>query len=120
VKAAGVLTSAYPDGTSHTGQVPILEDFRIAARGLGEHPQDHGWRDLYRLFSHGLDGSAPNLTATVMSHHSARPTLMPRIRYRGNSCFRNASEQVPLVVTLSVHEGLFLDRIELLNQLAAI
>jgi hypothetical protein len=51
------------------------EGFRIAARGLGEHPQDHGWRDLYRLFSYGLDRSAPNLTATVLSHYRARPTL---------------------------------------------
>jgi hypothetical protein len=55
--------------------VRILEQFRIAASGLGEHPQDHGWRDLYRLFSHGLDRSAPNLTATVLAHHRARPTL---------------------------------------------
>jgi hypothetical protein len=55
--------------------VQILEEFRIAARGLGQHPQDHGWRDLYRLFSHGLDRSAPNLAATVMSHYRARPTL---------------------------------------------
>lgn len=52
-----------------------IEGFRIAARGLGEHPQDHGWRELYRLFSYGLDRSAPNLTATALSHHRARPTL---------------------------------------------
>jgi hypothetical protein len=54
--------------------VRILEAFRNAASGLAEHPQDHGWRDLYRVFSHGLDRSAPNLTATVLAHHSARPT----------------------------------------------
>jgi hypothetical protein len=54
--------------------VRILEAFRNAASGLAEHPQDHGWRDLYRVFSHGLDRLAPNLTATVLAHHTARPT----------------------------------------------
>jgi hypothetical protein len=54
--------------------VRIVEAFQNAATGLAEHPQDHGWRDLYRVFSHGLDRSAPNLTATVLAHHSARPT----------------------------------------------
>jgi hypothetical protein len=54
--------------------VRVLEAFRIAASGLAEHPQDHGWRDLYQVFSHGLDRSAPNLTATVLAHHTARPT----------------------------------------------
>jgi hypothetical protein len=53
--------------------VLILEAFQNAASGLAEHPQDHGWRDLYRVFSDGLDRSAPNLTATVLDHHSARP-----------------------------------------------
>jgi hypothetical protein len=65
---------AYSPSASHTGHVRILEAFRNAATGLAEHPQDHGWRDLYRVFSHGLDRSAPNLTATVLAHHSARPS----------------------------------------------
>jgi hypothetical protein len=65
---------AYSHSASHTGHVLILEAFRNAASGLAEHPQDHGWRDLYRVFSDGLDRSAPNLTATVLAHHSARPT----------------------------------------------
>lgn len=31
-----------------------------AARKLGQHPQDHGWRELYRLFGYGLgEGSEP-------------------------------------------------------------
>jgi hypothetical protein len=68
------LKGAYSYSTSHTGHVRILEAFRNAASGLAEHPQDHGWRDLYRIFSHGLDRSAPNLTAAVLAHHSARPT----------------------------------------------
>jgi hypothetical protein len=52
-----------------------LEDFRAAASGLGHHPQDHGWRNLYRLFSYGLNRSAPNLAATVLAQTKARPTL---------------------------------------------
>ena len=68
-------TSAYPGDASHTGHMAGIEEFRIAARGLGQHPQDHGWRDLYRLFNYGLDRSAPNLTSAVLSHHRARPTL---------------------------------------------
>lgn len=52
-----------------------IDDFREAAYGLGHHPQDHGWRNLYLLFSYGLTNSAPNLTSTVLAHHQARPTL---------------------------------------------
>jgi hypothetical protein len=55
--------------------VLVLDEFRTAAAGLGHHPQDHGWRALYRLFSHGLDKSAPNLTATILAQRAARPTL---------------------------------------------
>jgi hypothetical protein len=55
--------------------VRVLDEFRTAAAGLGHHPQDHGWRALYRLFSHGLDLSAPNLTATILKQQAARPTL---------------------------------------------
>jgi hypothetical protein len=65
---------AYCPSASHTGHVLIVEAFRNAARGLAEHPQDHGWRGLYRVFSDGLDRSAPNLTATVLAHRRARPT----------------------------------------------
>jgi hypothetical protein len=69
-----VTRGAYLRSTLHTGHVPTLVAFRNAANGLAAHPQDHGWRDLYRVFSHGLDRLAPNLTATVLAHHSARPT----------------------------------------------
>lgn len=52
-----------------------LEDFRAAASGLGHHPQDHGWRDLYRLFSYGLDRSTPNLIGAILAGIKARPSL---------------------------------------------
>jgi hypothetical protein len=73
-KPSTLTRGAYWGGPLHTGHVRVLEAFRNAASGLAEHPQDHGWRDLYRVFSHGFDRSAPNLTATVLAHHSARPT----------------------------------------------
>jgi hypothetical protein len=59
----------------HTEPVWTLEDFRAAASGLGHHPQDHGWRDLYRLFSYGLNRSAPNLTTLTLAEARARPAL---------------------------------------------
>ena len=55
----------------------IIDDFRDAGDGLGHHPQDHGWRSLYRLFSYGLNNSAPNLTSSIHTYHQARPTLSP-------------------------------------------
>jgi hypothetical protein len=55
--------------------VCTLEDFRAAAYGLGDHPQDHGWRHLYKLFSYGLDHSAPHLTDIVLAQAKARPAL---------------------------------------------
>jgi hypothetical protein len=57
--------------------VHILTVRRILDRwgALKGSELDHGWRHLYRLFSYGLDRSAPNLTATVLSHYRVRPTL---------------------------------------------
>lgn len=62
-------------GSTHTKMMRISEEFRLAANGLGQHPQDHGWRDLYRLFGHGLSNSAPNLATVLREQHEARPTL---------------------------------------------
>jgi hypothetical protein len=47
---------------------PAVERVRTAARKLGQHPQDHGWRELYRLFAYGLDrdDQAPRLVAAVI------------------------------------------------------
>lgn len=48
--------------------------FQAAARRLGEHPQDHGWRELYRLFAAGLAGDrTPRLAALVAAVRTARP-----------------------------------------------
>jgi hypothetical protein len=40
---------------------------------MGNHPQDHGWRNLYRLFAEGLKSRAPGITAIVLDHFSAHP-----------------------------------------------
>jgi hypothetical protein len=36
-----------------------------AARRLGSHPQDHGWRNLYQLFSYGIEQRAPQFSGLV-------------------------------------------------------
>lgn len=69
-------TAGLPDGWSPSilRAVWTLEDFRLAASGLGHHPQNHGWRDLYRLFSYGLSHSTPNLTSVILTGIKDRPT----------------------------------------------
>jgi hypothetical protein len=77
--------------------VRILAAFQSAASGLAEHPQDHGGRDLYRVFSHGLDSSAPNLTATVADIDRNQPlTELVKILESANSTseFRNLCEYI--------------------------
>lgn len=39
---------------------------------MGDHPQDHGWRELYRLFAYGLEREAPELTEAVATLCKAR------------------------------------------------
>jgi hypothetical protein len=39
---------------------------------MAGHPQDHGWRELYRLFSYGLQEGAPELTNTVRTFRKSR------------------------------------------------
>src|SRR5690606_40562079 len=48
--------------------------FRAAAERLGAHPQDHGWRELYRLLAAGLaTPPAPRLAELVTAVRAARP-----------------------------------------------
>lgn len=52
---------------------PAVAEFQAAARRLGDHPQDHGWRELYRLFAAGLaSDQAPELAELVATAASAR------------------------------------------------
>lgn len=51
----------------------VVDAAATAAVRLGDHPQDHGWRELYRLFAHGLETDAPRLTEAVLAHQQARP-----------------------------------------------
>jgi hypothetical protein len=57
-----------------------VNTIQAAARKLGQHPQDHGWRELYRLFAYGLDrpAAAPHLTdlaATARARHPERSAV---------------------------------------------
>ena len=53
--------------------VTVIADALSAAQSLGRHPQDHGWRELYRLFAYGLELEAPELSNTIVTFHKARP-----------------------------------------------
>ena len=58
---------------------PAVAEFQAAARRLGDHPQDHGWRELYRLFDAAVaSGQAPELVDLVATAAAARsPTSSP-------------------------------------------
>jgi hypothetical protein len=58
---------------------PAVESVLTAARKLGQHPHDHGWRELYRLFAYGLAGEhpAPHLMDVVTKAQARRPTRSP-------------------------------------------
>jgi hypothetical protein len=52
---------------------PAVARMGAAARRLGRHPQDHGWREFYRLIALGLDGGrAPQLQAVVTTALAGR------------------------------------------------
>lgn len=50
-----------------------LREFQSAASGLAHHPQDHGWRDLHRLFDYGLRQPGTNLEQVLTTAYQARP-----------------------------------------------
>jgi hypothetical protein len=74
------MTSQYlvpcrqPDQTLLSVNMPSLEDLHTAAKGLAEHPQDHGWRTIYRLFDHALRHSAPQLEQLLSDCYTSRPS----------------------------------------------
>jgi hypothetical protein len=49
------------------------DSVRQAARQLADHPQDQGWRELYRLFYGELDDEASPLSQILDEHFSSRP-----------------------------------------------
>ncbi|MPZ28161.1 MAG: hypothetical protein GEV12_17575 [Micromonosporaceae bacterium] len=54
---------------------PGAECVRAAASKLGRHPQDHGWRELYRLLAHGLSRpDTPHLHDLAAAALAGRPT----------------------------------------------
>jgi hypothetical protein len=50
-----------------------VEKLEAAARKLGQHPQDHGWRELYRLFAHGLGHGSQPLVEVVAAAKTRQP-----------------------------------------------
>jgi hypothetical protein len=53
--------------------VRVLDAVRQRANQMGQHPQDHGWRNLYRLFAKALENRAPCITDLVADHFSTHP-----------------------------------------------
>lgn len=52
-----------------------MNEVQAAASKLGQHPQDHGWRDLYRLFAYGLarPETAPHLADIAATARARLP-----------------------------------------------
>lgn len=50
----------------------VIADAHSAARNLGDHPQDHGWRELYRLFAYGLEREVPELGDMIVTFRKER------------------------------------------------
>lgn len=47
-------------------------EYRLAAVSLANHPQDHGWRELYRLLAAALEsGRTPLLTRLLLAHQQS-------------------------------------------------
>ncbi|MGH7928524.1 MAG: hypothetical protein ACREQV_12095 [Candidatus Binatia bacterium] len=51
-----------------------LEDYHDAAKQLGQHPQDHGWREFYTLVAYGLQESVPELVSILTKFRELRPS----------------------------------------------
>lgn len=54
-------------------RVCVLDAVGERANEMGQHPQDHGWRSLYRLFAKALEDRAPCITSLVADHFSTDP-----------------------------------------------
>jgi len=50
-----------------------LHELQSVADGLAHHSQDHGWRDLHRLFEYGLRQPGTNLEKVLVAAYRARP-----------------------------------------------
>lgn len=51
-----------------------MNEVEAAARKLGNHPQDHGWREIYRLFAYGLGHGSEPLVDVVTTAKVRQPT----------------------------------------------
>jgi hypothetical protein len=56
-----------------TRSLSFIAAARNAAEQLGHHPQDHGWRDVYRLFAAGFAAGSPGLLKVSTVAHELRP-----------------------------------------------
>jgi hypothetical protein len=75
-----------------------LREFQSVASGLAHHPQDHGWRDLHRLFDYGLQQPGTNLEHVLATAYQARPVSAAHLlTLLGIALKVEASEQFPVL-----------------------
>jgi hypothetical protein len=57
-------------GSARAQQIDLVHE---AATALGGHPQDHGWREFYRLLAFSIERRSPALLSLVDAVIAARP-----------------------------------------------
>lgn len=70
--ASDTIARRRPD-SARVIRVCVLDAVRQRANEMGQHPQDHGWRNLYRLFARALEIRAPQISHLVAEHFSTDP-----------------------------------------------
>ena len=95
-----------------------VDSVREAAIQLGQHPHDHGWRELYRLFGYGLSDErhAPHLIDVVRQARRRRPSYSPvhLVTLLGIAVQALADDALP---TLISDDHPVIDRLARLDQL---
>jgi hypothetical protein len=96
-----------------------LAQLQAAAARLGAHPQDHGWRGLYRLIAAALAQDRPHLHHLLDKAAADRPesidthliTLLGiALKFACSHQFAYLTGNAPLGIRAAVLESLALDR----------
>lgn len=71
-KTENQMHKAHLDGGGFA-RAQQIELVHQAASALGSHPQDHGWREFYRLLAFGVERRSPALLSLMEEVITARP-----------------------------------------------
>lgn len=106
--------------------VCVLDAVRERANEMGQHPQHHGWRNLYRLFAKALEERAPHITGLVADHFSTDPltshshfvTLLGvAIKTVAQDSFHSLAADLPVGRRLAVLERLVDEKRETIREI---